>query len=34
MESAGGHREVPFEARYADASGGEYYIVMTIERVK
>jgi hypothetical protein len=34
MRSAGGHRQVHFEARYSDTGGGDYIISMTIERVK
>jgi len=34
MQSHGGPREVPFEARYSDTGGGQYTIAMTIERVK
>ena len=34
MQSAGGQREVPFEAQYRGPGGGIYTMSMTIERVK
>jgi len=34
MQSAGGRREVTFDAQYLEASGAIYTMTMTIERVK